>query len=100
MNVNEYGIQLQMGVSFNMINHTSLMFNFTRPDATTFSRTGSLGIIPVSTPAGNFAANTYANYTFVNGDISQVGDWQVRLVYQDATPAQLISSIGHFTINP
>lgn len=100
MNVNEYGIQLQMGVSFNMINHTSLVFDFTRPDATTFTRAGALGITPVSTPAGNFAANTYATYTFVNGDINQVGDWKVRLVYQDATPAQLISSIGQFVINP
>lgn len=100
MNVGEYGVVLQFGVSFSLINETSLMFLFERPDTTTFTRAATLGNVPVSTTFGTFAANQYATYTFVNGDINQTGAWSVRLIYQDNTPAQLISTPGTFVVQP
>lgn len=100
MFVNEYGIELQFGVSFDMSANTSLSFTFTKPDLTLLTVAGVLGVSPVTTPLGVFAANTYATYTFVNGNVDQEGEWQVRLTYHDASPAQLISSIGKFTVLP
>lgn len=100
MNVNEYGIQLQFEVSFNMAAFTSLSFTFTKPDATTLTVAGNLGILQITTPLGIFAPNTYATYVFKQGDITQEGLWSVRLTYTDASPAKLISTIGTFTVNP
>lgn len=100
MYVNEYGVQLQFGVSFDMSANTSLSFTFTKPDDSTLTVVGVLGAIPVTTPLGIFAANTYATYVFVNGNVDQEGEWEVRLTYRDATPAQLISGIAKFTVYP
>ena len=61
---------------------------------------GVLGLVQVTTPVGIFAADTYATYTFTSGQVNQSGLWSVRLTYQDASPAQLISTIGTFTVNP
>lgn len=98
MNVNEYGVVFQFGVSFNMAAHTSLSLTYTKPDATTLTVTPTLGTVDVSTPLGTFSANTYVTYTFVNGDVDQAGSWSARLTYQDATPAKLISTSGSFTV--
>ena len=100
MNVNEYGVVLQMCVSFDMSAYTSLSFTFTKPDSTTLTVAGVLGTNTIATPLGTFTANTYAYYTFVQGDVTQVGEWTVRLTYLDASPAKLISTVGTFTVNP
>lgn len=98
MNVNEYGVTLQFGVSFDMSANTSLSFTFTKPDLSTLTVAGTLGTIQITTTEGIFAANTYATYRFVAGNVDQAGDWSVRLTYLDASPARLISTIGHFTV--
>jgi hypothetical protein len=100
MNVNEYGIILQFGVSFDMSSQTSLSFTFTKPDLTTLTVNGTLGTLQITTPLGIFAPNTYATYTFLSGQVNQAGQWSVRLTYKDAAPTQLISTIGTFTVNP
>lgn len=100
MNVNEYGVMLQLCVSFDMSANTSLSFTFTKPDLTTLTVTGHLGTVTTVTPLGIFSANTYATYVFVLGDVTQAGDWTVRLTYTDASPARLISTIGKFTVMP
>lgn len=99
MNVNEYGIQLQFGVSFNMAAYASLTFNFTKPDGTVLTVPGTIGNTAITTPLGSFAAYTWASYTFQMGDVNQVGIYKVRLIYQDVTPAHLISSPGSFTVS-
>lgn len=98
MNVNEYGVILQFGVSFDMSVETFLSFTFTKPDGTTLTVMGTLGTSPVTTPLGIFAVHTYATYTFLQGQVDQAGTWEVRLKYQDATPAQLISTVGTFVV--
>jgi hypothetical protein len=98
MNVNEYGVTLQFCVSFNMANQTSLSFTFTKPDGTTLTVVGTLGVVQVSTPLGIFAADTYATYTFTSGQVTESGTWKVRLTYTDASPAQLISNVGTFVV--
>ena len=99
MNVNEYGIQLQFGTSFNMSSYTSLRLVFTPPTGATFTRTPTLGTSPITTTAGSFAANTYVTYTFIQGDITQTGTYTVRLIYQDAAPTYLTSSVGSFVVS-
>lgn len=99
MNVNEYGVVLQFGVSFDMIAYTSLNFTFIKPDLTTLTVPGELGTMPVTTPVGVFAANTYATYTFVEGDVNQAGSWSTRLTYTDASPARLISTSKTFIVD-
>lgn len=98
MNVNEYGVELQFCVSFDMSANTSLSLTFTKPDSTTLTVTPTLGVVPVSTPLGIFAANTYVLYTFLNGQVNQAGDWTARLTYQDAQPSKLISTVGSFVV--
>lgn len=100
MNVNEFGITLQFGVSFDMSGYDTLSFTFTKPSGEFLTVTGSLGTIQITTTEGIFAANTYATYRFVDGDIDETGEWSVRLTYTDLSPARLISSIGLFTIEP
>jgi hypothetical protein len=100
MNVNEYGVVLQLGVSFDMSSYTSLSLTFTKPDLTLLTVIAVLGVAPVTTPLGIFAANTYVTYKFLAGQVNQAGLWSVRLTYQDASPAQLISTIGTFTVFP
>lgn len=100
MNVNEYGVVLQFGTSFDMSAHTSLILNFTKPDGTTLSVSATLGAIDAVTPLGTFAAHTYVTYTFLSGQVNQTGSWTVRLTYQDAAPTQLISNVGTFVVNP
>jgi hypothetical protein len=98
MNVNEYGVVLQFCVSFNMSAYTNLSITFTKPDLTTLTVPATLGAITVSTPLGTFAAQTYATYVFVQGNVDQAGEWSARLTYQDAGPTQLISTPRTFTV--
>lgn len=98
MNVNDYGVVLQFGVSFNMNAFTSLKLTFTKPDNTTLTVTAQLGVVDVVTPLGIFTADTYVTYIFIAGQVNQPGVWSVRLTYQDAGPTQLTSSVGTFTV--
>jgi hypothetical protein len=100
MNVNEFGVNLQFEVSFNMAAFTSLSLTFTKPDLTTLTVTPALGIVDTTTPLGVFAADTYVVYTFLAGQVNQAGNWSARLTYQDGSPAQLISTPGTFTVGP
>ena len=84
--VDNYGMDLVMGVGFDMSSNTSLTFRFLKPDLTTVvEKTGILGTIEVTTTEGVFAANTWASYTFVDGDLDQIGTWTVELVYEAAS---------------
>lgn len=100
MNVNEYGVVFQMGVSFNMVSNTSLSFTFTKPNGTILTVSAVLGTLQITTPVGVFAPNTYATYTFANGDVNQVGTWSARLTYIDAAPTKLISTPATFVVSP
>lgn len=100
MNLNEYGVVLQFGVSFNMVSETSLSLAFTKPDGTTLTVPAVLGIVDISTELGTFTGYTYVTYTFTSGQVDQTGQWSVRLTYKDASPAQLISTPGYFTVHP
>jgi hypothetical protein len=103
MNVNEYGVQFLFSTGFDMSGYSALALHFVKPDLSTLVVTNpavTVGSGNVSTTAGLFLANQYAQYTFVNGDVDQVGEWSVRLVYDDSAPRHLISDIATFEINP
>lgn len=103
MNVNEYGVVFQFGTSFDMSGSTALSLAFTKPDGTVLTKTNpavTVGSVQITTPLGTFAVHQYVLYTFAAGDVTLAGTWKVRLTYTDATPQQLISDIGSFTINP
>jgi len=105
MNVGEYGIAFNLNVSYNISAFTTLTLNITRPDATTISRTGAdvtAPATPLVTSLGTFAANEYAKYYFKSGDLSQAGQYTVRLVFDNAAavpPLHLVSDIASFTVN-
>jgi len=98
--VDEFGINFVMGVSFDMSSNTSLEFKFLKPDQETYlTKVGVLGATELVTSVGTFAANTWAYYTFVDGDLDQDGTWKAELKYNDADPTQLYSTIAEFEVN-
>ena len=85
--VDEFGIRLVLGVSFDMSANTDLEFTFIKPDCTTtLIVPGVLGTTVINTDQGTFAANEWAYYSFVTGDLDQPSDtvnkWRVELRYQ------------------
>ena len=106
MNVNEYGIVFRFGTGYDMSGFATLTLVFTKPDNSVLTVTNSstpnavtLGVVPVTTTEGVFAANQYVNYTFAVGDVNEQGIWAVWLTYVDSTK-RLISDVALFTINP
>lgn len=102
MNVNEYGVQFVLGVSFDMSANTGLSLIFTKPSGDVLTVTNpavTIAASPVTTTAGVFAANTYFLYTFVSGDVDEAGSWTVRGTYDASGPVHLISDAATFTID-
>lgn len=106
MNVGEYGVAFAFSTGYNMSAFTGLAIVFTRPDLTTFtvqSPDVTAPAVSITTNKGVFAANTYAQYFFKQGDVSQAGSWSARVIYDQttATPSlHLISDVGTFTVDP
>lgn len=107
MNVGEYGLSFDLYVQFDISAFTTLSLTVTRPDGTSFTRTGGLVTAPgtdVQTSMGRFPAHQYAHYIVQNGDLNQAGQYQARLTYDDAAGQHLISSetvppAGKFTVD-
>ena len=106
MNVNEYGIIFRFGTGYDMSGFTTLTLTFTKPDNSVLTKNNAsspnavtLGVAPIVTTIGNFAANQYVNYTFAPGDVNEQGIWAVWLTYLDSTK-ELISDVALFTVNP
>lgn len=102
MNVSEYGLNLNVLVSYNIAGFTNLGMDFTRPDGSTFTVAKpkvSVGTVPLTTPFGTFAANQYASYVFSDGDLLKAGVYTVRVTCSDATQ-RLVSDATTFTVNP
>lgn len=102
-NVGEWGIAYNLNANYNMIAATGLSMAFTRPDGSSFTRTGSDVTAPatplVTDDMGTFAASEYAKYVFKAGDLTMQGLYTVRLTYDDATK-HLVSDFADFTVNP
>lgn len=104
MNVGEYGIAFLFSTGFDMSGFTALSITFTKPDDTQLVVTDpdvSVPNVDAVTTLGTFAANTYAKYYFVNGNVDQAGEWSAFVTYDNsgASPAQhLISDTTKFTI--
>lgn len=102
--VDEYGMDFVMGVSFDMSGNTSLQFTFLKPDKTTLVVVGVLGTVAINTTEGLFAANTWASYTFVNGDLDQVGTiaagdpWNAVLDYFVGATEKFTSTEAVFSV--
>lgn len=106
---NEFGIRFAMGVSFDMSGQTDLEFHFIKPDCVTeLLVAGVLGTSPLVTDVGTFAADEWAYYDFVAGDLDQASDarnkWRVDLRYQGTNGpianAQLFSEPVQFDVDP
>lgn len=103
MNVGEWGVEFCFSTGFDMSGFTSISIKFTKPDGSFLTVSNpdvSVPNSPVNTTLGTFSAKEYAAYTFKNGDVNQAGVWSARVTYQDATPQELISDVGTFTVNP
>lgn len=102
MNANEWGVVFCFSTGFDMSGNQSLVLTFTKPDGTTLVETNPSVTVPAvnrATPLGLLPANTYALYTFQNGDVSEAGTWGARLTYRDASQF-LISAPATFIVNP
>ena len=110
---NEYGVRFVLGTSFDMSANTDLQFHFIKPDCISeLFVDGVLGTSPITTDAGIFAANEWAYYDFVDGDLDQASDdanqWRADLRYQgpnsSGSPviasAQLFSEPVSFEVDP
>lgn len=83
----EFGVRFILGVSFDMSSNTSLEFHFIKPDCIDeLLVAGVLGTSEIITDAGTFAANQWAYYDFVTGDLDQASDganlWRADLRYE------------------
>ncbi len=104
MNVGEYGVEFVFAASFDMSAETGLALHFTKPSGALLTVTNPAVYIQnaplVTAQFGTLAANTYAIYVFLNGDVNEAGLWSVRLIYDDAAPQHLISNVTTFTVGP
>ena len=102
-NVGEVGRRLIVNANYDMSAKTVLSIDFTRPDGTEFTRSGSdvtISAAPLVTEsAGTLAPNKYAMYSLKAGDLNQPGEYLVRLQYEDATPMVLIAGGTSFTVS-
>jgi len=103
MRVNEYGVIFRFSVGYDISAETELSLVFTKPDGTVMpakvTPDVSVGVTPVVTTLGTFAANEYVNYTFVSGDIDQAGVWTAQLTYDEGATIRLISDKAQFTVD-
>lgn len=78
----EYGKIIYVNVGADISTATEAELLFTKPDGTTLSKLLANGVSiptdPVTADCEIYAANEYLSYTFINGDIDQDGDWNVR----------------------
>jgi hypothetical protein len=91
MNVNNWGVIFYFGTDFDLSSNSSLTLTFTKPNGATLVVTSPQVYIR-NAQQGPFAPNTYAIYTFQEGDVDQAGEWSARLTY-DATGQQLTSDL-------
>ncbi len=104
VNEGEYGLACVFSTAYDMSGFTAISLKFTKPDGTILLVSNTDGVTvpasPITTVLGVFAANTYARYAFVDGDLDQTGVWYCRVIYTDATPLHLISNQSSFTVTP
>lgn len=102
MNVGEYGLSFNLNVNYNISAFTSLSLVITRPGLTLITRTNGDVTVPavalVTSDMGTFAANEYAKYIIQVGDLTEAGEYLVRLTYTDAGK-RLISDSTSFTVS-
>lgn len=113
MNVGDYGTTYYFGTGFggagfDMSAYTDLILTFTAPDGfTTFSVDSTSGVTLGNTnqtvTGGIFNAHQYVIYNFLKGQITQAGQWTVRLTYQQSTavpPISFNSMRGTLVVGP
>lgn len=96
---NEFGVDIVIGTGFDMSANSGLTIKFVKPDCVTvLSVPAALGITQIVSPIGTFAANTWASYTFMSGDLDQSGTWKAELQFDDPSPRRLFSNIVEFEV--
>lgn len=99
INVGEYGVAYDLNVNYDLSAATTLQLAISRPDGTMITGVPVVGLVPLVTDQGTFAAKQYCTYVFKDGDLNQAGDYVARLTYTDATK-RLISDPTAFTVSP
>mgnify|MGYP000126732922 CR=1 FL=1 len=106
LKVGEIGKTIRVNTDFDLSANTELTLTFTKPDATTLTKTKTTDGVsapgtPVTDPDGNvFAANEYMEYDFASGDLDQAGRWFVKATYTDGTPKTFIGGCAELTVLP
>ena len=92
MKVGETGITFRVGASYDMSSETELELTFTKPDATTVTKSQTGGEVTLGTSAvtdsdlGALSANEYVEYEIESGFLDTAGTWKVYLTYTNTTP--------------
>jgi hypothetical protein len=101
INVGEYGQNLNINVNFDISGATALSLSIEKPDGIAFAAVPTVGQVDLVTDQGTFPAKQYAVYKFQPGDLSESGDYRVRLTYTDSTKAlRLVSDPTSFSVSP
>jgi hypothetical protein len=89
----ETGKIFRVAAGYDMSSRTELSIKFTKPDATTVTKTQTggevaLGTIDVTDPdLGALLANEYVEYDIEAGFLDQAGTWTGCLTYTNTAPA-------------
>lgn len=87
---------------YNLSGNTSLTIETKKPDNTTGPTLTGVTAPATNSPdipgSGVFSANLYGLYKTSGADFDVAGDWQIRLVYQDATPKKFHGEFATLTI--
>lgn len=98
LNIGEYGSDLYCNANYDLSSASSITLDITRPDGTKLSVAATRGTVDATIAGeGTFAANSYAKYTLVDGDLNQAGEYRVRMTYLDGTK-KLISVPDSFVV--
>lgn len=100
-NVGEVGKRLVSNLNYDLSAKTALTLTITRPGGTTYERQGAISGSPYDATAagqGVFLANRYVIYTAEADDLTEPGEYLVRIVYEDATPLVLVAKTS-FTVS-
>ncbi len=106
MRVGEHGKKIRCltladgNTGYDMSDSTELTLVFTKPDGSTLTKTTATGVTAPAVAIESILASTYFEYTTIEGDIDQDGEWSVQGKYEDATPKCFISGTDTFTVDP
>jgi hypothetical protein len=99
--VGESGKRHRINCKFDMSSNTSIGFVYTKPvTGSTLTVSGVLGTTAETIDGVAAAANTWAYYDFVPGDVDEAGAWDLQITYTNtaSTPDDVFKNLDAITL--